>query len=315
MRSLPSEILQMPADRVGPALLELAEDQWFDRKSARVKPTDLANAQIAFANAEGGTIVVGLRQGQVEGIDGAGIRHENGLRQAAIDFSDPMVRAHVSEVPCTNSEGDSDRLLIFEVEPSWVVHTNRKDEVFLRVGDESRRLTFTQRQELTYDKGQSVFDGSPVPGATSEDLDWELVYDVAERVGSADPARLLARRGLLRGDEVSAAALLLFGGAPQRDFPNAFIRVLRYRGTVKGSGSQQQLLTDTRFDGTLEESLQQAVNTVSGDPADRASARHGRAVSRPPAHTRRGMARSHRQRCDPPLVLPRRRPHTYRRVR
>lgn len=34
------------------------------------------------------------------------------------------------------------------------MHTNVRDQVFLRVGDENRRLTFVQRQELTFDRGQ-----------------------------------------------------------------------------------------------------------------------------------------------------------------
>ena len=50
-------------------LLGLAEDQWFDRKSARVGARDLADTLLAFANAEGGTVVVGLWNGEVEGID------------------------------------------------------------------------------------------------------------------------------------------------------------------------------------------------------------------------------------------------------
>ncbi len=50
-------------------LLETHEDQWFDRKSARVKPRALADALIGFANAEGGIVAVGLSDGHVEGTE------------------------------------------------------------------------------------------------------------------------------------------------------------------------------------------------------------------------------------------------------
>ena len=33
-------------------LLEIAEDQWFDRKSSRITPRDLANDLIGMANAD-----------------------------------------------------------------------------------------------------------------------------------------------------------------------------------------------------------------------------------------------------------------------
>ena len=51
-------LVQSP-DKRGDALLGLAEDQWFDRKSARAKPWKLAEALVGFANAEGGAVVVG----------------------------------------------------------------------------------------------------------------------------------------------------------------------------------------------------------------------------------------------------------------
>jgi len=42
-----------PAE-IGPALLSIQEDQWFDRKSARISAAELAKHLIGFANAEGG---------------------------------------------------------------------------------------------------------------------------------------------------------------------------------------------------------------------------------------------------------------------
>ena len=39
---------------------EQPENKLFDRKSSRVKPGDLAPIISAFANAEGGTIVIGI---------------------------------------------------------------------------------------------------------------------------------------------------------------------------------------------------------------------------------------------------------------
>lgn len=68
-------------DRV--ALLKARrEDQWFDRTSARVQPRALADAMMAFANAEGGLIVVGIHNGVIEGVSGAETRM-NEWRQSA----------------------------------------------------------------------------------------------------------------------------------------------------------------------------------------------------------------------------------------
>lgn len=68
----------------------------------------------------------------------------------------------------------------------------------------------------------------------------------------------MRRRGLLRDDGVTAAAVLLFGKEPQVMFPNAYVRVLKFRGTVRQTGERQQLIEDQTFDGTID---LQAVST------------------------------------------------------
>ncbi|NOX21995.1 MAG: transcriptional regulator [Actinobacteria bacterium] len=261
MRTQLSTALQLPTDEVGSALLDLNENQWFDRKSVLVSPPDLAKAQVAMANAEGGAVVIGLRDQQIEGI-ASYPEKVNALRQVAMDFTRPLVRIHAVEFPCINSRGEPDHVLIIEVEPSEVVHATARDEVYLRVGDETRRLTFAQRQELVYDKGQSVFDGTLVAGVDLDDLDWETIYTYAQAAGSADPERLLQHRGLLRNEEVTAAALLLFGKNPQLEFPNAYVRVLRHAGTIRETGSRQKLTADTSFDGVIDSVLQRASQRI-----------------------------------------------------
>lgn len=161
----------LAADRadVGKRLLALAEDQWFERKSIRVRAQDLDKPLTAFANAEGGVIVVGLSNGGVEGIR-AHASKENAIRQAALDFTVPAVRAHVEQVSCINDAGENDSLLVIRVDPGELVHETRAGEVYLRVGDESRKLGFAARQELEFDKGQGQYDGRPVPGVSIADL-------------------------------------------------------------------------------------------------------------------------------------------------
>lgn len=46
------------------------ENKYFDRQSAKIKPSDLAPLISAFANAEGGTIVIGISDKtlEIEGI-------------------------------------------------------------------------------------------------------------------------------------------------------------------------------------------------------------------------------------------------------
>ena len=49
---------------------ETTENQTFDRKSVRIEPKGLSNIFVAFANADGGTIVIGIddKTKDIEGI-------------------------------------------------------------------------------------------------------------------------------------------------------------------------------------------------------------------------------------------------------
>ncbi len=252
--------LNGPPEEVASQLLALDEDQWFERKSSRVAPRDLANTLIGFANADGGIVVVGLSDGEVEGVEGQAEKL-NALLQANIDFCTPPVHAEDRHIQSLDASGEAKQLLVFDVESSQAVHANQRDEVFLRVGDENRKLSFIQRQELLYDKGQASFEVR-LSGASLETLDWEQVGYYAEAVGAEDPTRLLQVRGLASGDELTVAGVLLFAESPQSLFPEAFIRVLRYRGTERGSGAGQQLVDDVKVEGPIPLQLLEAKEHV-----------------------------------------------------
>src|SRR5215218_2737571 len=106
-----AQAMKAPQAEVGKRLLALPEDQWFDRKSIRIAPRDLAKTEIALANADGGTIVVGLHGNRVEGVD-AQTGKLNDLVQAALDHAEPPIRAPHSMLPCVRQDGAADELLI-----------------------------------------------------------------------------------------------------------------------------------------------------------------------------------------------------------
>lgn len=270
------QALLRPVDEVGDALLALPEDQWFERKSARVSGRDLADSLIGFGNAEGGTVVIGLWNGRTEGTDALAQRR-NEQMQAAIDYTVPPVRARSRLVGCLREDGASDHLLVIDVEPGdGVVHANRKDIVFLRVGDENRRLTFQQRQELTYDKGQGTYEARILDDVATSTLDHELLGEYADAVGATEGLHLLAARGLLRNGQMTVAGALLFAGNPGATFPEAHVRVLRYRGSERGTGSRQQLLDDVRIEGPLPRQILRARDLVrSMQPTRRALSNEG----------------------------------------
>jgi ATP-dependent DNA helicase RecG len=268
--------LALPPDRVGPALLKLAEDQWFDRRSVAVSPEKLSHLEVAFANAEGGVVIVGLSEGAVQGTRRTPDR-ANALRQAAYDLTEPVVPHRVETVACINSDGAPDELLAIWVEPGTRVHATNKDEVYLRVGDETRRLSFDQRRELLFDKGQASFETQPLDGATFDTLGEVHLGHYAKALRAPDPKRMLVARGLATPHGLTVAGALLFAEFPQRWLPGAHVRVLHYRGTARGSGARQQVRSDRRCEGGLVAQIEQARDVIREvQPTRRSLGRGGR---------------------------------------
>jgi ATP-dependent DNA helicase RecG len=256
--------LALPAGEAGAALLALPEDQWFDRKSVRVLPKDLGPPLTALANAEGGIIVVGLHDGQVEGCSQYPEKI-NSFRQAAIDFTVPPVRLAVSEVACVNSRGEDDMLLVVRVDPGERVHEVKTGECYLRVGDETRKLSYPQRQELEFDKGQAQYDGLPCPGVTMSDLDGLFLEDYRQSIRASSVNSLMRARNLLtRTGEITNAAYLLFGQHPQDVFPHAHVRVIRFLSAERGTGARLALEegTDLRVEGPIPRCVTDAAASI-----------------------------------------------------
>ena len=276
----------LAADRsdVGRRLLALPEDQWFDRKSICVRAQDLDRPLTAFANAEGGVIVIGLSEGRVEGIRSHASK-QNAIRQAALDFTVPPVRAHVEQVGCINDAGEVDALLVIRVDPGELVHETRAGDVYLRVGDESRKLGFAARQELEFDKGQGQYDGRPVPDVRIADLDRKLVQNYRSRVGASSDLKLFRARSLLTPkDELTNAGYLLFAPRPQDRFPEAYIRVIRFLTSERGTGARLGVEegSDIRIEGPIPRAIQEADRVISSlIPKRRALAESGLFEARP----------------------------------
>lgn len=267
--------LTSPPSTLGDELLRLPEDQWFDRKSFRIDPRKLAESLVGFANADGGTIAVGLSNGVIEGVD-SDPKRLNRLMQAAMDFTQPTVSTNAMLYACRRDGDAPDHLLIIEVPPSRSVHATSKDDAFLRFGDENHRLTFSQRRELSYDKSQSAYEAEPTVALVS-DADSDLVDGYARSIRAADPTRMLAARGLVVGDRLTVAGLLLFGRHPEREIPSAQVRVCRFRGTRREYGSRQNLLTDARVEGPIPSLIRLASEQIrTVQPTRRALATSGR---------------------------------------
>ena len=247
-------------------ILSREEGQTFDRKSIRIKPKDLAVTIIAFANADGGDLVLGITDGkkEIEGVDDDQ-KVLNEIRRTPFDFCIPSVNTQVEMLPCVDRTGKDNHVLVFHIEPSMRVYANQADEVFLRVGDKSKKLSFDERFQLMNDKGQTCYEETAVYNAELSDIDMTLVDDYCQKIRygkssleflTENHGYIIEKNGKLHPTIVT---LLLFGKKPQDFLPRASVRFIRYEGTEEKTGTEMNVIKDVIFEGPVREQIDKSV--------------------------------------------------------
>ena len=235
------------------------EDQTFDCKSIQIDPKALAITIVAFANADGGDIAIGVsdKTRKIEGVD----QHTeklNELLRVPLDFCNPTVSITSELLPCTDKDGNENHILLMHIPASSELHANQADEAFMRVGDKSRKLSFEERIQLMYDKGERYYEDTAVYGATVDDIDMAAVERYTELIGYTKSAKQYLHENNsfittnAKGEkQVSVACILLFGKYPQKFFPRGRTRFIRYKGTEERVGAEMNVIKDVTFEGTI----------------------------------------------------------------
>lgn len=214
---------------------------------------------MAFANADGGDIAIGVsdKTRKTEGVD----QHTeklNELLRVPLDFCNPSVSITSDLLPCTDKDGNENHILLTHIPASSELHANQADEAYMRVGDKSRKLSFEERIQLMYDKGERYYEDTAVYGATVDDIDMTAVERYTELIGYAKSAKQYLHENNnfiatnAKGEEqVSVACILLFGKYPQKFFPRGRTRFIRYKGTEERVGAEMNVIKDVTFEGTI----------------------------------------------------------------
>ena len=242
------------------------ENQTFDRKSINISPKDLAIPIVAFANADGGDIAIGITD-KTRGIEGVDFETKklNELLRVPFDFCNPTIKVGIEKVPCVDDRGRENHVLVMHIDASPQVHANQADDVFLRIGDKSKLQTFEERLQLNYDKGERYFEDKAVPDATIDDIHMDFVKEYVDKInyGKSPLEYLKENRGFIKEKDgniqISSAAILLFGKNPQNFFPRARIRFIRYEGTEERFGTEMNVIKDVIFEGTLLNMINEAI--------------------------------------------------------
>lgn len=253
-------------------LMSQDENKYFDRKSARIKVSDLADLISAFANAEGGTIVIGIsdKTRTIEGINEVGSEKINQFLNAPKDCCKPMPLYKEEFLDVVNCKGQKDQILLLHIQVSvdQIIRTVN-DSTYLRIGDKTKELKGEDLRNLEYSKSTRHYEDECNKDATISDLDIELIAEYKRYIGAEDlpTDQILRARGFLkrqRGEEyLTNAAVLLFARNVQQFYPNCRIRFIRYDGNSAQVGTQINILKDVNIELPLTKIITEAKRFIS----------------------------------------------------
>jgi len=233
------------------------ENKIFDRKSAKIKVAELAPLICAFANAQGGTIVIGVNDKirSIEGINAFGEDKINGFVAAPKDCCRPMPPYQEEFLEVTNANGKLDRLLLLHIEacPDQMIRTVN-ESVFLRIADRTKEMKGDDLRNLVYSKSVRHYEDECHPDATIADLDEELLNRYRDKLQAPDMSyeQILSARGFIkeqnRKKHLTNAAVLLFARNIMQFYPNCRIRFVRYDGDTAKTGTSINITKDYSMD-------------------------------------------------------------------
>lgn len=248
-------------------LSTMRENHYFDRKSSRIDPENLARHICAFANAGGGKLVVGIEDdGRVTGFNIQKSREPKLFEQCNITECTPAPEVSFSRMPVMSACGREDFILVIDVQPSpdRVIVRRKDSAVFLRQGDKSKELNHEQIRALEYDKNQRVFEDELVSDTGIDSVDREVLARYKDVLGTdANDERVLRSRRFMRDGHLTVAGLLLFGECPAAFLPQARLRVLRFDGTKMETGERLNITKDVTFDGPIPKVVDGAYALIS----------------------------------------------------
>lgn len=208
-------------------------------------PLNLPTTLSAFANTEGGVIILGIDESS--GFATVGVPDPAGAQRAVANMAhsmDPPLRRIATQVMLFEGKN----LVVVEVgaleqelRPSRI----SGGQSYVRVNDGDYPLTAQEETTFEHNRGRPRFDEEPVPGAAQSDLDEDQVQSYLQlarerpelsRMGDDE---LLMRTAVMTVDgQPTVAGLLSLGVYPQQFFPRLIIKASVAPGTGDPEGTR-----------------------------------------------------------------------------
>jgi ATP-dependent DNA helicase RecG len=246
------------------------EGHFYDRKSKEIDGKKIQKIACAFANADGGDFIVGIKDDKDEP------NPNNRWRGFATKEEFNHVFQNLMEVKPSipyvatflQSATDNSFALQVTVEKSEKVHSTADNTVYIRVSAQSIPLKDPQKiQELSFAKGETSYEDLVYRDARAEDIfeSFEIKRFLKDYSPQSDPIDFTVNQNLVDRNsyEPKMSGLLLFNDNPVAILPRKCgIKITRY-DTSEKVPEREHLKDQVNIEGSLYEQIHKAAETIT----------------------------------------------------
>lgn len=211
----------------------------------------------AFANARGGTIIVGVKDsGEICGFQ-VGKKTIEDMANQIQDATDPRLQPSLSSITL-----EKKTLVIIQVSLISGSPVNVRGKYFKRTGKTNQRMSHEEIMQRMISSTGLSWDAIEEPNATLEDLNKQQIDDFIQQIrkigrkpipNKISQQEFLRKLDFIRDETPTRAALLLFGNNPESFFSSAFLKLGRFR-------TPTLIVDDREIHGNLFEQLDGATS-------------------------------------------------------
>ncbi|HAY50272.1 RNA-binding domain-containing protein [Thalassospira sp.] len=250
-------------------LVKTEESHFFDFKQSAIQPNKLQRTVVAFSNADGGEVIVGIKDKKVSSSatdrwDGLpNIEDFNGVLQALFNTNPPLdIRYRFLQ-----HETSGDYALVINIEKGSQVSLASDGKVYQRQGAQNLPLSVHQIQSLTFAKGAASYEDQPLQELEPESLvDSEhLIRFLTDLSPQSDPLEFLSNQNLITHKEWNprVCGTLLFHNAPSAVIPTrCAVKITRYE-TREDDPERDHLAYQDTIEAPLYDLISATVNKVT----------------------------------------------------
>lgn len=252
-------------------ILERDEDHFFDVKGKDVQPAKLQDTFVAFANADGGDIYIGIEDKKFIGDRVRPFQSKeeaNAILTVLLEQTNPSVEGTTVEFLEISSNSF---VLHFSIPKSPKVHYTAGGDCYIRVNAGKLKIKGERVTQLAFSKGSIPYERVPVESITINEIkESAILTNYMSRIQtSLNPELFLKKQRLIslknENDYPNVGCVLLFDDEPQATIETrCAIKVYRLRTTESEYKREQLFEPPTTINGSIENSINQAILKVKG---------------------------------------------------